>query len=157
MKTVKILIAGASIAMSQPAYADWQYTRWGMSPAEVAAASEGQANLSGGESGQQVSGYDIGAVGTYKAGEYNFNSTFYFKNNKLSLVKLELMGNDVSGLKGAIDGLYGKTFDQSVSPVHGVYIYHDREKNNRVDLLIIGYKSASLSYRPLVNSNASGL
>lgn len=157
MKTLKILIAGASIGMSHPAHADWQYTRWGMSPAEVAAASEGQANLSGGEPGQKVTGYDIGAVGTYKAGEYNFESTFYFAKNKLSRVDLKLIGNDISGLKSAIDGLYGKTFDESFSPVHRVYIYHDREKNNRVDLLIIGYQSASLSYRPLVNPDASGL
>ena len=157
MRTILIALAIAAAGVSSPALADWQYTKWGMSPAEVALASKGAASISNGQPGDRYAGAEIGAVGTYQSGDYSFDAVFYFVANKLADIRLKLANSASQAyrLKNDLDGVYGKAFDESKSLYH-LITYHDVPKNNRVDLLIIGDK-ATLEYRPLKDGSASGL
>lgn len=142
---------------NNPAYAAWQYTEWGMTPEQVAQASNGKAMLSFGESGDNIKGYNIGNVGSHKSGKYVFRSVFYFQSNKLILIKLETTSNNQCyGLANDLMGVYGKPFSQSKSAIGAIWTWQDTQKNNRVSLLSIG-DDCSLDYKPLRSSNNSGL
>lgn len=136
------------------ARADWQYTRWGMTPGQVVAASHGAVSTSSGDPGDHVEGEEVGASGTYASGDFKFRAVFYFINDKLADIRLKLLGSDPYALKNSLDGVYGKPFYDS----HDGFIvtYHDAKKNNRIDLVTIG-DLATLEYRPLVDASASGL
>lgn len=154
MRSSKALLL-AMLAFGSPAQADWQYTRWGMTPTQVAAASGGAVVVGTGDAGDRYSGAEIGAVGNYRSGDYRFHAVFYFVNNRLSDIRLKLEGSDAYALKNSLDGVYGKPFRESRNAYH-LITYHDAAKNNRVDLLIIG-DSATLEYRPLKDASAAGL
>lgn len=146
--------------LASPANADWQYTRWGMTPEQVASASGGTVTIGPGEPSQEYSGARIGASGRYSTGDYQFNSQFHFADLKLVSVRLKLTGVDLRGdgykLKNSLDGAYGKPFSES-SGLMSIITYHDKEKNNRIDLVIIGNRMTTLEYRPLRDANSPGL
>jgi hypothetical protein len=58
-----------ALGFVSPAKADWQYTKWGMTPQQVAAASGGNAQL-------ETDGR--GCTGTYRVGKFKFDVTFEF-------------------------------------------------------------------------------
>jgi len=85
-------VAAAGILLTQPAFANWKYTSWGMTPEQVAAASKGTVKVGSGEAGDRMDGYDVGDTGQYVSGNYQFDATFYFQRNGLALVHLTLNG-----------------------------------------------------------------
>jgi hypothetical protein len=141
--------------VATPAMADWQYTRWGMTPAQVAVASHGAATTGNGEPGERVQGQEVGATGTYASGDFKFRSVFYFDRGKLVDIRLKLIGGNQNDLRNSLDGLYGKPFKE-YKGILQVATYHDEKKNNRVDLTAIG-DLVTLQYRPLVDASAAGL
>ncbi len=155
MKAMTIGAVALFVATSAPAHADWQYTKWGMTPEQVAAASKGAVTVGTGDPGDHYAGADIGATGTYVSGDYTFSAVFYFVQGKLADIRLKMNGPDGYKLKNDLDGVYGKPFYESGGNFPLV-TYHDVAKNNRVDLLMIG-SSTTLEYRPLKNASASGL
>lgn len=84
----RLLLAGlCALACSTPALADWRYTRWGMSPEEVIAASAGAASAVKDEKGKRVRDYRRLAVGEVAEGDTKFMVEFYFDQKKLKLIR----------------------------------------------------------------------
>jgi hypothetical protein len=77
--------AFATALISQPSLAHWQYTRWGMTPNEVVAASKGKALLvtstQFGENGETA---DVGAI--HEIAGIKFETVFLFREKRLSMV-----------------------------------------------------------------------
>jgi hypothetical protein len=151
------VIGFASLFAFGEAKADWVYTKWGMTPTEVANASQGQAARSAGDTNSYVTDFQIGNVGTFRSGPHNFKTTFYFQSDQLTFVHLKLMvGSSCLQLESDLDGLYGRPI--SASPSSNMYskTWHDRSKNNRISLLVIG-ETCSIDYRPLRTDGNSRL
>lgn len=157
MKNVIALLALSSFCLATAAHADWQYTKWGMSPDQVAKASAGKVTIGAGDPGDRYDGATIGATGEYVSGDYHFDAVFYFVDNKLSDIRLKLLGGDGYKLKNSLDGLYGKPFYAHDTSITSLTTYHDEKKNNRIDLLMIGADSTTLEYRPLNDDSSAGL
>lgn len=144
-------------------YANWQYTQWGMTPSQVAAASAGTVTVGPGTPGQRMQGYEIGASGVYTSGNYRFVVIFHFKQNALALVHLDLQGDgdQCLNLKHDLDGVYGKPFNESNNA--GLFSstdWQDRKSNNSAGLVMIGAgatASCSISYTPLASESSKGL
>jgi hypothetical protein len=92
----------------------------------------------------------------YASGEYRFKANFYFRNDKLTEVRLTLLTNDPDSdnikLRNSLEGQYGVPYD----PSGFITTFHDKAKNNRVDLMTIS-GGAVIIYRPLRDESASGL
>ena len=155
MRIFKIIGGMVFLSVSGTAHADWQYTKWGMSPEQVAVASKGVVSVGKGHPDKEYKGAEIGATGTYTSGKYKFDVNFHFTEGKLVDVRLELIAGEQYELKNDLLGLYGKPFYEGDSL--GLTTWHDTAKNNRVDLLMIGSGYTNLEYRLLKNENASGL
>ena len=156
MQGLRVAIVAASLCLSSAAHADWQYTKWGMTPVQVASASKGTVNVGKGKPDQEYEGAEIGATGTFTSGNYSFTVNFHFRDEKLVDVRLNLVRGERYALKNDLLGLYGKPFDESIGGLD-LTTWHDPEKNNRVDLLMIGAGYTMLEYRPLRSENTSGL
>ena len=73
--------------VSAPALADWQFTRWGMSPDEVVAASQGQVQRVKDKKDLRVRDLPRLAIGQVKEGDVAFDMEFFFKDQKLSFIR----------------------------------------------------------------------
>lgn len=160
MKPNVIFLSLLCLAWPANASAQWQYTDWGMSPEQVVAASNGEVNRAPSDPQREWEGVDIAAEGTYRSGDYDFKSIFYFTRNKLVAVHLELQSSDLAGdaiaLRHSLYGAYGEAFDESTGMMT-IVTWHDTKKNNRVDLFAIGDLSVEIRYRPLRDESAAGL
>jgi hypothetical protein len=155
----QLIVGFAILTASSPAFAGWQFTNWGMTPAQVVVASKGTAQLGNGEPGDRMkdSPHVVGAVGTYSSGTHHFRATYYFDGGKLSLVMLKLTnGTNGCGMLWAdMKSAYGKPFSEKGGLINDA-IWHDVAKNNFVAVLEIG-ELCNLSYKPLKSANTSGL
>jgi len=95
---------------SAAAWADWQYTKWGMTEPQVIAASKGAAVAP-----KDVKGGRIGTVNLlsapYRTGRYEFTAIFAFDGvtRKLATVTLKVINpSDGYGVKSELMGKYGK-------------------------------------------------
>jgi uncharacterized MAPEG superfamily protein len=81
----------ASPLLATAAYADWQYTKWGMSPQEVIAKSAGAARqMTDAEANGRViwNRYYAKVTGDYTASGIKYEAVFYFDQSGLALVQL---------------------------------------------------------------------
>lgn len=92
-KLGSVVIAALAACTPQPALADWQYSRWGMSPQEVVAASNGSASPTNSEPSVQGDTTKE-VIGTYQAAERTFNVSFYFRHQRLDKVILKLYDSE---------------------------------------------------------------
>jgi hypothetical protein len=97
---------------SAAAWADWQYTKWGMTEPQVVAASKGAA---GRVAPKDVKGGRTGTVNLlsapYRTGRYEFTAIFAFDGvtRKLATVTLKVINpSDGYGVKSELMGKYGK-------------------------------------------------
>lgn len=98
--------------------ADWQYTRWGMTPDEVIEASRGQAVRPDSTfiARNSPDGYVAALVAPYKAGDFLFEAVFQFReqDHRLAMVDLNLRNHEIRlQLHNALEGLYGKPMDDT--------------------------------------------
>ena len=160
MKMKFFVLSVFCLAWPFSASAQWQYTEWGMSPEEVVAASNGEVARAPSDPQREWGGVDIAAEGTYRSGEYEFQSIFYFERDELIAVHLELqsaeLASDSIALRHSLYGVYGEPFDETTGMMT-IVTWHDTEKNNRVDLFAIGDRSVEIRYRPLRDESAAGL
>jgi hypothetical protein len=104
MKNLLFFIAFGFSAAATPelSRADWQYTKWGMSPAQVKQASSGLAkNLNAEDQyNQQLGGTDAVPVleAPYSSGKFKFRVIFHFdkRTNGLVIVKLLLKNKELA-------------------------------------------------------------
>ncbi|MEO5773779.1 MAG: hypothetical protein ABIQ32_06635 [Sphingomicrobium sp.] len=139
--------------MAQPAYAHWQYTKWGMTPAQVLKASGGRAAIV--DQGS-VSDADVRNRGPYVSGDYEFTATYHYKNDSLTSVSLELNGA-CRALKGDLLALYGDKYETiNVPGLAQTYFWKDYKKGNAVSFLTFG-SHCNLTYSQIDTKTRHGL
>jgi hypothetical protein len=150
MKNLLLMLLFAAI----PAHANWQYTHWGMSPAEVRAAS--------GNTVDQAPDTAKLLTAPYEAGGVPFRAFFYFEANQLSQVGLKQMG--AAACTETLQRLIAK-YGDAVRMRNGNiprYSWRDAAAGNLIwldDLTragLLGGASCFLMYSPL-NSAGDGL
>src|ERR1700743_641397 len=105
MKILAVAVFGAIVAA--PAYADWNFTRWGMSPAEVVQASSGSVHPF--DNGQMTSdGQKIMAEGEIHSGDLDLQMRFLFSKDGLSSLNASLPLTQCDALTTALKGRYGE-------------------------------------------------
>jgi hypothetical protein len=73
-----ICITLAALSCASAARAEWQYTRWGMTPEQVVAASHGQIKLRPEKDWPRGPDILTAATGEYQENSMQFRSTFMF-------------------------------------------------------------------------------
>jgi hypothetical protein len=123
LATITAATITAGIVLSAAtAHADWQYTRWGMTPEETLAASKGKLKRCDPRA-CDVQATDTAAAqlfGPYQSGEFNFTAFAFFdkRTNKLAHVTLKLTTPEKGlDLIGTLRIRYGEPAMQSTSAV----------------------------------------
>lgn len=147
-------IFGASAAM-----ADWQYTRWGMSPAEVVAASAGAAQLQRNE-GADIRDTKALAAGSYSAGSIKFNVSYLFDGEeRLSMVSLtpQNPAEECEALIGLAKKYYGPPVSQSRPKLDLMFMeWQDGAHQNGISFYYSIPQNCSLTYYQRAAANAAG-
>ncbi|MBD3759359.1 hypothetical protein O4H52_09925 [Sphingomonadaceae bacterium G21617-S1] len=152
--TYCILIATMMVA--SPAKADWQYTRWGMTPSEVetAAQAAGQTLI---PSNQPMATRLLGHTGTYAVSGGVMEANFYYSDNKLEEVELKGSRDGQCYVIGlGLNEKYGTPFSKTDMVVATKFIWHDQDQGNSVEFMRFS-SSCYLSYRSLATRDKSGL
>lgn len=147
----------ATIALiTLPAHADWQYTRWGMTPAEVKAADSSvvinELPASPKYANRMQAPYAVSGV--------SFRANFLFERdtNKLSVVRLDVIsGQDCPKLEAILRRTYGApdSIDAGHVENYRTMTWRDRSHFNEVDLTD-GTTACSVTYNPLLAPGAKG-
>jgi hypothetical protein len=99
-----------------PALADWEYTHWGMTSEQVAAASSGNVKVLP-KSERQAAGdhSEIAAMGNFMFGGRSLSVGFEFDTvtGGLNCVMYNAMGDDVAMIKDTLLKKYGQTKETS--------------------------------------------
>lgn len=139
-----------ALAFAAPARADWQYTKWGMTPEQVVVASGGAARLVTDEKPPYLS-TRIGCDARYKVGAFEFYVSFMFvrQTNRLQEVGLLYFGPDRHGLTQAMQEKYGIWTEGT--------IWFDRTAGYSVELDLSNGHVVVINYRQLHEAEKSGL
>lgn len=157
MQLLKYLVL-CSCAVASPAAAHWQFTRWGMNPEQVIAASNGtarHAELSPEvrESFRRV-GVGDWVEGSYSAGGRDFEVKYRFDGQGLQTVLLSHAEEDGSAgcsrLRDDLLGSYGSPLEER----RGVTTWVDRRAGNRISYTSLGIGTCYVMYSRLT---ATGL
>ena len=137
---VALLVATGGVAS-----ADWQFTRWGMTPDQVARASDGRARrIPPGDAKEWTRGDHIAVLSMpYSEGRFAFTARFLFEAGRLSVVQLALLDpSKAHALVNSIASYYGAA--QRVEKA----VWVDRKNRNRISYVAIE-ELVSLLYSPL--------
>jgi hypothetical protein len=154
-RTISIALVVAMNAVAPlDAHADWQYTRWGMTPDQVMAASTDQLKACDEACKGQDTNIQIARFfGPYQSGPFNFTAYMLFdrQNNTLAEVTLDLnQPNDAGALVDALKLKYGEPMVNDYSKSMKVIIW--RDPADEIDVVVVGDQSritdTSLSYAP---------
>ena len=100
-----------ALLMAKPALADWEFTKWGMTPAQVMAGSSGMAKAvpKGEVNRDDADHWEISLRGDIKAGGKTRPSSFMFdtRTGGLQCVIYNGVGSDASALKQELVSKYG--------------------------------------------------
>jgi hypothetical protein len=141
------------------AHADWQYTKWGMSPSQVAKASKGASIAATDDEAKDNSSRDgsniVKLTASYTAREFTFKAFFGFdKNDKLQSVSLHLVGGDPHSLIGTLHDKYGKP-DREPRP-DLMRLWSWKTSKDSVEALMIG-ENVTVNYGPAHSTTEKGL
>lgn len=147
MRWRQLALAGllAFAAVPAVALADWQYTRWGMTKAQVADASDGLAIVHR-VAKRETWGVYPDLVAPSRFGRYEYRAYFYFddKTGGLKAVRLDPEpGVWCPDIAEAMLTLYGS--DQRM--IEGYFIWRDETANNVISLS--GFSTCRIKYQPL--------
>lgn len=153
-----VLVATGIGLFAPAARADWQYTKWGMTEAEVVSASAGRAQT---VDPQDVRGGLIGTVNRlsapYAAGKYQFRAIFAFDqtSGRLAVVRLKVLNPaDGYGVRAELMGRYG----QPVRVTRGTYATTEWLTDSEIVTFIdVAGGAFSVEYRPRSTAEANGL
>lgn len=159
MRLTVACILGA-LALASPLAANWQYSKWGMSPAQVAGASHGKATEPTDE--EKAAGSEDGNVPLLKApwhsGSFEFTAYFYFtrgKAKRLTHVSLTLEKGDGHELLGALRQKYGKALSSDEGQTMTLEVWH--RNGDQITYKAVVDKLFSVIYQSLRNSDNSAL
>lgn len=141
------------------AHADWQYSKWGMSPEEVTTASEGLAIKP-----VKPDKYDDGLVihllsAPYETGRFKFESKFWFDNTNSNLVMVQLDLQDINKcglLRRELSDIYGAS-EIGLSKLVNDDKWRDEDNGNIITLTSYDGAFCTLDYKPIVEPGKSGL
>jgi len=140
-----IAIAGMAIA---PAQAHWQYTKWGMTRAQVEKASKGLAVPGTSSTGKPI------LTAPYTSGSFQFTAEFWFDDNdRLYEVALDLSQGNPHELIGALKGKYGIPENETPGMIRA---WRWRSGADTVSAMMTEDKT-SVFYKPSVDANGRGL
>jgi len=143
MKRLWMIYGASALMMPGTARADWQYTRWGMTPDQVVNASSGTATR------EAVSG-DLKAP--YQSGDYKFEVTFRFREGGLWSVDLAgVSGPQCYALTGDLKAKYGQPSEYH--PMNETYWWLDRASGNQIMITTLASMKCIVHYEPLKTEN----
>lgn len=122
MRSMTWLI-GLAALLTTPAHADWQYTRWGMTPEQVVAASAGKAELLPASRRPRIPPLETAASGEFQDGALALRTAFSFNTNGggLACVSYGLMSHDGdAAFKANLTSRYGQPQRTSGLPAIGL-------------------------------------
>src|SRR5690349_20260767 len=126
MKRVLAAFAAAAFAV-QPAFANWEWTHWGMTPDEVIAASDGKVTAGEPKPEQSIQGFEHRATGSWSQYGFDFVSDFYFDpGTGLRIVALSMAEPaKCADLRAALAKEFGTP--QETSDVHDLWTNREDE------------------------------
>jgi hypothetical protein len=159
------IFLGAFLPLSSAAYADWEFTRWGMTPDEVKAAANEYALPLLALGADQTRYCNVGksiclaVVPNYKAANLTFDVSFAFENGmKLDRVVLSSKTSSYAELNQILSGIYGSPVssnrkeDRSLLIIQS--IWRDTNRGNMIKLNLfsgpIG-SSLTITYSQIVS------
>ncbi len=130
------------------ARADWYYTRWGMTPDEVVAASNGAARLGPPPQGKTYPKLTGRALGTFQGAGANFHVFFHFDaDNKLAKVALErISGTECTELLAVLTRDLGKPIQSHRQSFATIDTWNDTARRNTVRYIQIGELPCTITY-----------
>lgn len=148
-----------SLLIAAPACADWQYSRWGMTPDQVVAASKGAARLATDDERAQLDGPRTGprrtlAIGNHTAAGIPLSVRFVFDGDRLVLVSAGVTRPaDAEPLRQALLMQYGQPAFVSRVSVLTQLGWSDQKNGNKVEFIHTRTGDGSaVNYSPLSGS-----
>ena len=147
----------ALAVLAEPALADWQYTRWGMSPDEVKKASEGAA-VENQDRSLDADGLKAQLVAPFAGATLPFDAVFLFGiRDRLAVVTLN--PRDLASCARLPDVLrahYGPPLSNEAADKARTARWNDYGNNNVVNFLDLGGGGCSIEYSKLPNTRNDG-
>jgi hypothetical protein len=142
-----LMLCGAS-ALAAEARADWQYTRWGMTPDEVVAAANGAARLGAPPQGKTYEGFTGRALGRHEADGASFDAYFHFDAaGGLAKVALERTGGAAcADLHRGLGARHGRPAKSTRNAFATVEEWRDAAGGNLVRYVLIGELPCTVTF-----------
>ncbi len=155
-----LAVFGAAMAvfgMETPAFADWQYTQWGMSPADVQAASNGTAVVNQDRT-LDAAGLMAGLTAFYRGDKRPFTAVFLFDSaGKLFAVTLNPTDRiSCEPIRQSLDEHYGAPASVDQHKFGQTARWNDVEGDNVVVFLDLGQGNCSIQYSSLPPTHQDG-
>jgi hypothetical protein len=149
-------LLGFAMLCAQPAIAGWQSTHWNMTPEQVAAAMGRQAPLDRGSMRDRLGGKRIGNVGSYRLGNAQFRTVYYYDDRGLAQVALHRTSGGCRDIYAAHVREHGRPLRVSDQVILRLFIWHDRQAENRIRLMV-SESLCELNYERLADYEAIDL
>ena len=145
------------MALSAPASANWQYTRWEMTPEEVKTASHGAAQNNS-DHGLDAEGVKARLTAPYVGEEISFTAVFLFdEDSKLKDVTLTpKKQEDCLLMKSRLQNHYGQSAENTDMVHAGVTRWDDFDDKNLVVFLQLENNGCTIQYSKLHNTTPNG-
>lgn len=143
------------------ARADWQYTKWGMSREQLAAAAKAAGtNLSF----SKTPSANGAGIASYAAAGVEFSAHFDFEDGNGQLSKVKLLPSDMTKCKKIADLLlerYEQPATNEITTLGGLKVHsltwNDRKERNAVKYVNFGEIGCNIDYTPLRLGAKNGL
>lgn len=155
-------LLAALFLLVSPAFADWQYTKWGMTLHEVINASGNRVVPipEAEQPGRSPVLETARLTGSFTSGRFVFDVDFSFDNvtNKLSTVTLELRGlSQCQLLEQSLRTKYGKPSEvKDYSAIRMVH-WRDEKQGNQINYNFVDDLPCQVYYLPLTHSDHENL
>ena len=123
MRNATWLASLMALLIAPDAHADWQYTRWGMTPEQVVAASGGKAELLPPKRRPRIPPLETAASGEFQDGAMQLRTAFSFNTDRggLACVSFGLISHDGDeAFRSSLISRYGQPQRVSGLPAIGL-------------------------------------
>ena len=151
MKAAILSAVAITLGVATPVNAGWQYTRWGMSPDQVVAASRGAA-------WKAVSpALGMNTLGRHVAGSYKFDVSFRYASTGLDFVLAKPVDpSQCTSLRDDMLATYGQPVEEKTG-FYGVSYRWDDKNNDNAVRFFPSNDGCGLNYQPLGPRSGRGL
>lgn len=136
MRSMTWLTGLAALLIAPMAHADWQYTKWGMTPEQVVAASGGRAKLLPAKQRPRIPPLETAASGEFQDGALELRTTFSFNidGGGLACVFYGLT-SEAGGeaFKTSLISRYGQPHSNSGLPAIGLQTLNWKTATDEID------------------------